>query len=478
MDISHIINAELGGIYGTAVLKDMQEIINLYNFYDGKGQDWRLPGNLDYKPTKLITNKAKKLIKKEARFMFSRTPEININPYDRKDEDSAKEISQLVNKVLKKNKFPDKLIKAARDCFIGKRVALKLNASDKSIKVMFRPSLEFVYETNPEDIDDLQKIIFFYTQNNDVDKSRQKIWKQKYEMLNGKCILNEGVYDGYGNLVEVTYQDYNTNLDFIPCYVIVNDGLTGDLNGESDVAEIGDNQDNYNKLKSDDVDALKFNMFPQLVIKNGSQKTHESMKVAPGAKIDLQSEDEELDSDAKYIESSFSYDSRFENTINRVNNDMHDVLSIPNVSLEQLKGLMQSGKSMKALYWELIERCEEKWTTWGPALEWMTEKIIELIKIYKPKNLGAINISDIDYSIAIEHLYPILEDEETERLNDIAEVQAQVRSRKSYIEKWNINEDADGELEQIATEQTLLQDAYLKSSNEEINNLEDDINEE
>lgn len=73
------------------------------------------------------------------------------------------------------------------------------------------------------------------------------------------------MYDGTGRTISETYSDENTGLDFIPVYVIINDGLTGDMTGKSDVERLWDNQDDYNRLKSDDRDALKFNMFPQRV---------------------------------------------------------------------------------------------------------------------------------------------------------------------------------------------------------------------
>jgi len=464
MDYTQIILSELGGLYGNQVLQDMKEVIELYDFYEGKGQDWPVPLDLDYKPTKLKTNKTKKLIKEEARFMFSRTPEITIKA-TKKDEEKAKKLQSIVDNVLKESKFPDKLIKAARDCFIGKRVALKLNADKKGVKVLFRPSLEFIYETDPEDIDNLNKIIFFYGQNDSENKSEQRIWKQVYWIENEKCYLTEGVYDGYGNLVESIKENEYIGIDFIPCTIIVNDGLTGDMNGESDIEELRDNQNIYNRLKSDDVDALKFNMFPERVAINASENSLKNLKIAPGALVDLQTDPtSENQADYKTVESKFSYDSRFENTMNRINNDMYDILNIPNVSLEQLKGLMQSGKSMKALYWQLITRCNEKWTVWGPALEWMVEKIIVLYKTFVDKTIDI----DFEYSINIELLYALPEDDETERLNDLAEVNAQVRSRKSYIEKWGIAEDSEEELQQIAKEQALLQDAFISSVNDEL----------
>jgi len=397
--------------------------------------------------------------------MFSRTPEITIKASDKNDEDKARKLQGIVDKVLTKSKFPDKLLKAARDCFIGKRVALKLNADKKKgVKVLFRPSLEFIYETDPEDIDNLQKIIFFYGQNDSENKSEQRIWKQVYWLEDGKCYLTEGVYDGYGNLVESIKENEYIGIDFIPCTIIVNDGLTGDMNGESDIEELRDNQNIYNRLKSDDVDALKFNMFPERIAINASENSLKNLKIAPGALVDLQTDPAASDTaDYKTVESKFSYDSRFENTMNRINNDMYDLLNVPNISLEQLKGLMQSGKSMQALYWQLITRCNEKWTVWGPALKWMVEKIIHLYITFIDKSIDV----DFDYFINIDLLYALPEDDETERLNDLAEVNAQVRSRKSYIEKWSIVEDAEQELQQIAKEQALLQDAFMGGVNDE-----------
>lgn len=487
IDYQTLLKSELEGLYGESVLKDMSEIIDIYNFYDGPGQKWSINAELDYTPTQLITNLAKKLIKEQARFMFGRTPEFKVKPIKEQlpreiDEETKQQIKQrleeidnnaaviedIINRILKDNTFSDKLIKGARDCFIGKRVAIKLSASEKdnNIKVMFRPSLEFIYETDPEDIDKLTKIIFFYSIVDSEDKSEQRIWKQKYELDKGKCLLSEGIYNGYGQAVEEEIVNQDTKLDFIPARVIINDGLTGDLKGESDIDEIGGNQNAYNKLKSDDIDALKFHMFPQNVATNASANSLDKIKLAPGALIDLQTEEsapEGVQADMKIIESTFSYDQRFENTINRIKNDMYDLLNVPNVSLEQLKGFMQSGKSMRALYWGLITRCEEKWTVWEPALKWMIESILKMIKIYRIDTLP-----ELEYKIHVEHLYPILEDEEEERRIDMEEVTAEVRSKKSYIDKWDINEDADAELEQIALEKSLLQDSFVQDLNRNI----------
>ena len=110
-------------------------------------------------------------------------------------------------------------------------------------------------------------------------------------------------------------QDADTGLDFIPCYVVINDGLTGDMMGESDVAELMDLQNAYNRLNSDDADALKFNMFPQTVATDVKAESLEAMRISPGALVDLQTDPATMGSgQAKLdkLESSFSYSERFE----------------------------------------------------------------------------------------------------------------------------------------------------------------------
>ena len=102
-------------------------------------------------------------------------------------------------------------------------------------------------------------------------------------------------------------------------------------------------------------------MFPQRVFRDANQETMDRVKIAPGATIDAQTDpSSEHQVDAKILEAKFSYNERIENALNRDKNDMYSLLSVPNVSLEQLKGFAASGKAMKALYWELTTRCEEK----------------------------------------------------------------------------------------------------------------------
>ena len=219
-------------------------------------------------------------------------------------------------------------------------------------------------------------IFFFYQLNTEVPHRKQRIWKQKFEMVEGRCFLDEGVYDGDGRLLESRYENFDTGLTFIPAYVILNDGLCGDLSGESDVAELIENQNAYNRLTSDDIDALRFNLFPQRVATDASVSSLDKLVIAPGALIDLQTDPTMMDgkqASMEMLEPKFGYDDRIEHTLCRIKSDMYELLSVPDLSTEQLKGTLSSGQSIRAMYWELLCRCEEKWTAWEAALRgWPT----------------------------------------------------------------------------------------------------------
>ncbi len=441
---------ELGGLYGSRVLEEFGEIIRLYDFYEGKGQLWPKNGQLDYLPTVKRTNFIKKLIKAEARFLFGRTPEFSVRAIRQEDDGIAREMTLFLNRLLRNNHFGDRLVRAARDCFIGKRVALRLWTDEEDISIGFRPSLEFLFEPREDDADRLKKIIFFYQLNTEIPHCKQRIWKQKFELVEGRCVLDEGVYDGDGRLLESRYENFDTGLSFIPAYVILNDGLCGDLSGESDVAELIENQNAYNRLTSDDIDALRFNLFPQRVATDASVSSLDKLVIAPGALIDLQTDPTMMDgkqASMEMLEPKFGYDDRIEHTLCRIKSDMYELLSVPDLSTEQLKGTLSSGQSIRAMYWELLCRCEEKWTGWEAALRWMAYGVFHLAGA-----TGIASFPPIEWELHIEHGYPLPDDEETERVNDLKEVEAQVRSRRSYMEKWKIAADPQGELKNIDSE--------------------------
>ncbi len=472
---SSIIKAELEGLYGSAVLQDLREIISLYNVYE-KGADYTTDATADYTPADLRYRITRALLDKEVRFLFSKTPDFYVDAdltgNSREAKQAAKDAlnvyQTLVDKVLKKNQFSNALLKAAKDCFIGKRVALMFNINeDKGIQISFLPSLEFIYDVDPNDANVLTKIIAFYNLNDAKSKRDQRIYRKKYWMDSGACKYLEEVYDGTGQLVETISPETTTRFNFIPAWVIVNDGLTGDLYGVSEIDLLQDYESWYSRLAAADMDAERKGMNPIRYTVDASPESTKGLSISAGAFWDLSSDQNQaVDRPAQVgvLDSPMSYSVALDTTLNRVKNAAYEQCAVPNVSPEALKGVVSSGKTLKAIYWDLIVRCDEKMLAWRPALEFLVKCIIEGVRLYPKAGTFYIDeqLPTQDYEVRVDNQYSLPEDEAEEKQLDLAEVSAQAMSRKAYMKKWRnlTDEEAEDELRQMALERQILEDAF------------------
>lgn len=467
-----LISMELEGLYGSQLLAEMQEIIGYYRVYE-RGADFKTEGSKgDYIPSDLRFKQASALVNKEARFLFSRSPDLWVDVAG--DDEAAKEantiLQNLVDRVMEKNRFQSKLLRAAKDCFIGKRVAYLVNFNEEkqTIKVDFIPSLEFVYETDEDDTDTITKIVAFYTVVDNQTKADQRIYKKKYWMENGYCHIEEAIYDGLGTLVDEITPARATKFTYIPAGVIVNDGLTGDLLGESEIASLEDFESWFSRLSNADMDAERQGMNPVRWARDMNPESTKGLSIAAGAFWDLQTDQntaaDGVTGEVGVLETSMNYTSAITSTLSRIKSSMFDSIDMPDVSPEALKGVVSSGKTLKAIYWGLIVRCDEKMLAWRPAIKNIMRIIIEGSKLYPGSAVRYVQepVPDVEFDVRVENQYPLPEDEAEEKTIDLAEVAGQTMSRKAYMKKWrNLNdEEADAELEQIARERELLEDSF------------------
>lgn len=484
---SGLIKMELEGLYGTSILQDMYEIIRLYNVYE-YGASYAQEGDLDYTPADLRYKTVRALLDKEVRFLFSKPPDFFVDPEmgdtsneRRKAKDSASVYQRLIDVVLKENGFSNALLKAAKDCFIGKRVALMFNINeDSGIQVSFLPSLEFIYDVDPNNTNILTKIVAFYGLNDAKAKIDQRIYKKKYWLENGVCWYLEEVYDGTGSLVESLQEPTATRFSFIPAWVIINDGLTGDLVGVSEIEQLEDYESWYSRLAAADMDAERKGMNPILYTIDAAPESTKALSISAGAYWDLatdQNQATERTAQVGVLDSSMSYSSALGVTLDRIKNTMYEQCAVPNVSPEAMKGVVSSGKTLKAIYWDLIVRCDEKMIAWRPALEFLANCIIEGVRLYPGAGRFYIDepLPELAYTIRVDNQYSLPEDEQEEKQTDLAEVNAQTMSRKAYMKKWrNLDDDeADEELRQIALERQILEDSFVEPAPEESDLAED-----
>ena len=162
-----LINAEVSGA-AKDTLDELTQICQYYKVYK-KGASFTVEGtNGDYIPAKLKYKMAASLINKEARFLFAEPPDITVEPkgdlgkVSQEAKDALTVLNDLVKTILDENKFEEALIKGAKDCLIGKRIAGLVNFNEEDgVTVTFLPSTQFIYETRIGNNNIITKFVAF-----------------------------------------------------------------------------------------------------------------------------------------------------------------------------------------------------------------------------------------------------------------------------------------------------------------------------
>lgn len=521
MDIYENIDKALLGLYSNdrKFIQELSEVKKYYEFYEGRpyqekddlandtGQLWKVKDR-DYTPTREVRNLTKKLMKKQGRFMTSVPPTLIMSALDEADRESVDAKRGLIEDILEQGKFWNKFSKAFMDCTIGKRVLLALLTdldekgcpnNEVPLKFRFYTMPEFTYEFDPNDCDKLIKVQIAYQDPATVGKIQQEQrWhKWTYELKEGNKKAKSNIGSNIPQLEEYCWCTYeivdgtnttafidapsspqineevqentqvelkrtwNTGFREIPCCVIFNDGLTGDVRGNSDIKDLMDMATDYNKTMSDYRDALRFKMFEQPVFTDVDSRSLDGIKIAPNSLIDIKSDPTMGDGSntksvakVEMLSSTFNFQPATDSYLTSLKKDMYEIMEQP--MPEEIKNV-PSGKALKMIYYDLITRCEEKWSAWDEALKWlvhMIEDAIELFGLYSDnQNIGTIGINT---AVNWKHNYPIPDDEAEEKQIAIQEVTAQVRSKKSYIEEYGYSEDAEAEFETILEEQNKM----------------------
>lgn len=469
-----LIDEEAGETRRTEFFSELGEISKLYQAYQ-KGAEFSPEGsNGDYVASNLKYRKSTMIINKEARFFFSNTPTFNVNPDDvdglNRDENAI--LQHFLDKVFEKNNFKGKLLKGLKDCFVAGRVAIVWNFNDDGITINFFNALGFYYEVDSQDENKLIKFVGYRNLNKTESLKDQRWIKKSFVQENDGVWLTEKIFSGNGDLIEELTPRTKILLDYIPAVVVLNDGLTGDINGQSELKPLLPYEHYYSKLANSDMDAERKSMHPIRYTVDASNNSTKNLSTSPGSFWDLQTDQDKVseNSAAKVgtLEAVMSYSEPLKTTLDRIENQMFEEVDVPNITSEQLAGVITSGKTIQALYWGLTVRCDEKMLAWGYFLGFMAYSVIEGGILYPnsiKKYTDADKLPDIPVHIVVENNYPIPEDVKDEKATDMAEVDLKVRSRKSYMEKWRTLSDkkADEELDQIKKEMDMFENSMFNN---------------
>lgn len=453
-------------------IDEINQICKFYKIYK-KGKDFTVEGtNGDYVPAKLKYKMAASLINKEARFLFAEQPDIKVEPkgdvgkVTPETKTALTVMNDLLETVLSKNKFEDILIKAARDCFIGKRVGCLVNFNEEDgITINFLKSTQFIYETKVGNQNVITKFVCFIVAKDSTSLAEKRIFKKKFTLeSDGFAYIEESMYDGAGSLVENITKKQPTKLNFIPAFVIINDGLSGEALGESEVELLMDYEMWYSKLSNADKDAERKSMNPTKYVIDMENNSTKSLSTAAGALWDLGSDQnlENQKTEVGVLEPHMYYSEALKTSLERIKTAGYEQVDVPNITSETLSGSITSGKALKAIYWPLIVRCKEKMKVWGPGLKQMADIIIQGAMTYPNciKQYVDFVLTPVAYEVSVEQNTPLPEDEIEEKTTNLAEVEASVMSKKTYMKRWyNLTDDeVSDELRQIALERQILDD--------------------
>ena len=469
-----LINSEVDGS-ARDTLSELTEICRYYKVYK-KGAKFNVEGtNGDYVPAKLKYKMCASLINKEARFLFAEQPDIvvepkgNIGKTPQEIKDAITQMNDLVKTVLDENKFEQNLIKGAKDCFIGKRVAGLVNFNeDDGITITFLPSTQFIYDTKIGNSNIITKFVCFIIVKDSATLSEKRIFKKKYELIDDVVYLEEVLYDGAGVELEVVTERQEILLPMIPVSIFINDGLLGDEKGESEIEMLQDEESWFSKLSNADIDAQRKGMNPTKYVVDMDSNSTKNLSTGAGAFWDMGS-DQNLDNAHPLVgllEPNMSYSSSLDTTLKRVKKSAYDQVDMPDI--EEMQATITSGKALKAIYWGLIVRCKEKMKMWAPQLRNMVDIIIQGAITYPHCITKYIDgeLMDVPYEIKVEQNIPLPEDEIEEKNIDLSEVESKTMSRKAYMKKWRglTDDEAQEELEQIAKERQIIEDSSFMGS--------------
>lgn len=469
-----LINSEVDGS-ARDTLSELTEICRYYKIYK-KGAKFNVEGtNGDYVPAKLKYKMCASLINKEARFLFAEQPDIVVEPKGdvgktlQGIKDAITQMNDLVKTVLDENKFEQNLIKGAKDCFVGKRVAGLVNFNeDDGITITFLPSTQFIYDTKIGNSNIITKFVCFIIVKDSATLSEKRIFKKKYELIDNVVYLEEVLYDGAGIELEVVTERQEILLPMIPVSIFINDGLLGDEKGESEIEMLQDEESWFSKLSNADIDAQRKGMNPTKYVVDMDSNSTKNLSTGAGAFWDMGS-DQNLDNAHPLVgllEPNMSYSSSLDTTLKRVKKSAYDQVDMPDI--EEIQATITSGKALKAIYWGLIVRCKEKMKMWAPQLRNMVDIIIQGAITYPHCITKYIDgeLMDVPYKIKVEQNIPLPEDEIEEKNIDLSEVESKTMSRKAYMKKWRglTDDEVQEELEQIAKERQIIEDSSFIDS--------------
>lgn len=369
-----------------------------YLYYDGyqhkgasdelvKAEDVPRPQGLDYDPTRFVSNYARLLVSKKAKWQMSGAQGIDVITRRLGEETSevqqaeyarADALEAIITQLRRENNAKSRLIQAARDRLIAGRVAVKIlfNPTNGRLKWVWHPDTETFPVYSEDDFEDLIACHFVREKTIDGALFYQK---QTFEMIDGECWLSEGLYDEALKLKRTITPKASMGITFLPVVLVPIEDLAGEAAMSKEFDDIRTLSAILNQMNEDAIDSLKFEMFGITVIKNATPGTASKLDIAPGAVIEMNGSGD-APVDAMRLEGGFRWNEAHKAVIERTKATMYELTSLPQSAIGDLNFGGMNNDAMRIVFHDIIQDTEEHWLTWGPKLVELHEKSIRYLQ--------------------------------------------------------------------------------------------------
>ena len=451
-------------IFTDTQLKQIYELIKYYDYYENNVFKYIEAEYPEYRktnersPAQIPINYSQYIVDKLAEWQFEEPIDISVTTENKADDKKADEVEKDLYKLHKKNKMDLKLLQAAKECNISGGVAIKMiyDPELKMVRFLPRPRIECFPVTEFDDYEKINKVHFVAFKSEDI------VWKQTFEMKDGKCLFSEATYNVKNNLeLEEWIQkptflgSGNKYIDFMPVYIIPNTPGVGMIWGYSELANLIPIINELNKKYSDASDALRFEMFAITIIMNMKDfSTTGRPKTKPGAVWRLMSAGTgDAKTDIKKLESSFAYRETLNNHTESLKNAMFELSSVIQINPETVSRLgSMSGVALKLMYASMISKTNIKNVVWKPILEQMYYESLKMRGVYEAYSFPEVNIE------IINHLpIPLNEKEEVEIAT--MKLAAGLSSTRAAMDSLGI-QDPEAMMAEILEEENSREESY------------------
>lgn len=352
-----------------------------------KAEDLPRPDGLDYDPTRFVSNYARLLVSKKAKWQMSGNHGIDVQvrqvaddgtPEQTAEYERAEALEAIIRRLWRENNAKSRLIQAARDRLIAGRVAAKIlyNANTGRLKWVWHPDTETFPVFSEDDFEDL--IACHFIREKEIDGITY-YQKQTFEMEDGECRLSEGLYDAQLKLVKTIMPKASMGLSFLPVVLIPIEDLAGEPALSKEFEDIKTLSAILNQMNEDAIDSLKFEMFGLTAVINAAPGTAAQMEIAPGALIEVAGSGEKAP-DIKKVEGGFRWNEAHNTVIERTKATMYELTSLPQSAIKDLNFGGMNNDAMRIVFHDIIQDTEEHWLTWGPKLVELHEKSIRYLQ--------------------------------------------------------------------------------------------------